>query len=63
MKMPSYSKPSIGHREKLTHRFLHYIHNRTSSKYPEWRDTTVHFFFDRFELMKESGNQPLGAEG
>ena len=52
--MSSYTKPSIGNREKLTHRFLHYLHNRTSSKYPEWRDTTVRFFFEIFELMNEN---------
>ncbi len=52
--MSSYTKPSIGNREKLTHRFLHYIHKRTSPKYPEWRDITIEFFFELFELMNKN---------
>lgn len=52
--MKEYKKPSIGKREKLTHRFLHYICNRTSSKYPEWRDNTIDFLFQLFELMNDN---------
>jgi|GEM_PF-5407159 len=43
-----------GNREKLTHRFLHYIHNRTTPKHPEWRDQTIRFFFILFEMMEKN---------
>ena len=49
--MSSYAKSSIGKREKLTHRYLYYLHKRTSPKFPEWRDQTIRFFFELFELM------------
>ncbi len=52
--MSSYAKPSVGNREKLTHRFLHYLHNRTSSKYPDWRNTTIYFLYTLFELMNKN---------
>lgn len=52
--MRSYTKPSFGTRERLTHRVLHYLHDRTSSKYPEWRNVTINFFYDLFEIMNRN---------
>lgn len=52
--MRSYSKPTFGTREKLTHRVLHYLCNRTSSKHPEWRNVTIEFFYKLFDLMNSN---------
>ncbi|MDP2762018.1 MAG: HNH endonuclease [Sideroxyarcus sp.] len=52
--MRSYSKPTFGTREKLTHRVLHYLHDRTSPKHPEWRNTTIEFFYELFNLMNSN---------
>ena len=52
--MRTYSKPTFGTRERLTHRVLHYIHDRTSPKCPEWRDVTIEFFYELFNLMNSN---------
>jgi len=52
--MHSYSKPTFGTRERLTHRVLHYLHDRTSLKHPEWRNVTIEFFYELFNLMNSS---------
>ena len=57
--MSSYTKPSFGTREKLTHRVLYYLHERTSSKFPEWRDVTMTFFYELFELMNDNASLNL----
>lgn len=49
--MRSYSKPTFGTRERLTHRVLHYLHERTSPKHPDWRNSTIEFFYELFNLM------------
>lgn len=52
--MKNYIKPSVGTREKLTHRVLFYIHDKTSERYPEWRNVTIDFLYDLFELMNHN---------
>jgi hypothetical protein len=52
--MRGYTKPSYRTRTKITHRFLYYIYKRTSIKFPEWRDETLHFFYELFELMEKN---------
>lgn len=51
--MVTYSKPSIGHREMLTHRLIHYLRNGTSPKYPDWRDATICFLDDLLSLAED----------
>ena len=43
-------------RNKLTHRFLYYLHHNTSEKYPQWRNETIRFLFELFELMEENSS-------
>ena len=52
--MRSYTKPTFGTRELLTHRVLHYLHDRTSPKHPEWRNVTIEFFYALFNLMNSN---------
>jgi hypothetical protein len=52
--MVQYQKPSYRTRTKLTHRFLYYLHKKTSSKVPGWRDATLRFFYELFELMEKN---------
>ena len=54
MENTSTKRQSYRTRTRITHRFLHYIQNGTSAKHPEWRDETIRFFYQLFELMDEN---------
>ena len=37
-------------RREIVHRVLFYISQRTSPKYPEWRDATIRFLWDLYQI-------------
>ena len=53
--MAANGSPKHGERNQTAIRVLHYIENRTSSKYPAWRDTTIHFLH---ELLLTTARNP-----
>jgi len=52
--MPKYTKSSYGTRESMTHRVLYYLHTKTSPKHPEWRNETIRFFYELFNLTNKN---------
>ena len=49
MRMPTYRKAPNKRRE-IAHRILFYIAQRTSVKHPIWRDATIRFLWNLYEL-------------
>jgi hypothetical protein len=51
--MPKYRKrPNL--RDDHAHRVLFYLAKRTSARYPEWRDATIHFLWELFEIRDQN---------
>ena len=53
-KKVKYTKPSFGRRRLAPHRILHYLENSTSASCPEWRDATIFFLHELYEIMEEN---------
>lgn len=51
--MPKYGKDPNKRRD-VAHRLLFYISQRTSAKYADWRDTTIKFLWDLYEIRDEN---------
>ena len=43
-------------RNMVTHRVLYYLNERTSNKYPEWRDCTLNFLYELFKLTETNSS-------
>jgi hypothetical protein len=51
--MPQYRKEPSKRRD-VAHRLLFYVSQRTSAAHPDWRDTTIKFLWDLYEIRDQN---------
>ena len=51
--MPQYRKEPNKRRD-AAHRLLFYICQRTSAKYPDWRNSTIEFLWDLYQIRDQN---------
>jgi hypothetical protein len=52
--MPTKYRKEPSRRRDRTHRLLFYISQQTSAKHPDWRDATIQFLWELYEVRDKN---------